>query len=80
MRIDAQSTDPSRNGIQSPVAFAIAPPAEGPATAPVAHAALIKPNAIPCARPVFSAPSAISAKAGVKRTPYEIAASTISGA
>ena len=45
-----------------------------------AHAALIKPNAIPWASPVCSAPSAISASAGVKSTPYATAAITIIGA
>src|SRR5207248_8767712 len=51
-------------GIQSPVAFAIAPPAAGPATAPVAHAALISPNAMPCASPVCSAPRSEERRVG----------------
>src|SRR5437868_6173656 len=68
-----------RNGIQSPVPLAIAPPAAGPMTAPSAHAAFMKPNAIPCASLDCSAPSAISANAGVKRTPYALAAITTSG-
>jgi len=37
------------------------------------------PNAIPWASPAPSAPSAMSANAGVKSTPYAVAASTTSG-
>src|SRR5262249_12281222 len=59
----------STNGIQSPVAAAIAPPAAGPTSAPVAQAAVMKPKAMPCARRAGSAPSASSANAGVKSAP-----------
>ena len=75
----AQTPPRARTGIQSPVALAIAPPAAGPTTAPTAQAAFMNPNAMPCASRDCSAPSAISANAGVKSTPYAIAASTISG-
>jgi len=57
------------NGARSPMAPAIAPPAAGPAIAPSAQAAFIIPKAMPCARPAWSAPLAINANAGVKRTP-----------
>ena len=71
----AHRTAPSTNGIQSPVALAIAPAAAGPTNAPTAQAALMKPNAMPCGRATFSAPSAIKANAGVKSMPNAAAQS-----
>ena len=66
-------------GTTSPDAAATAPPAAGPTSAPLAQAAFINPKAIPCGRPTRSAPSAISANAGVNRTPNEPPAAMTSG-
>ena len=63
----AQRTAASTNGTVSLVAAAIAPAAAGPTIAPLAHATFMNPKAIPCGSSASSAPSAISANAGVKR-------------
>ena len=47
----AQKPAETRNGTTSPVAAATAPPAAGPISAPIAHAAFIRPKAMPCGRP-----------------------------
>jgi hypothetical protein len=51
----------------------------GDGSSRIAQAAFIKPKAIPWGRPLRSAPSAIKANAGVKRTPYAPDATIRSG-